>query len=277
MDYVPGEITTLHKLTERNPDCSVEDVTLVVPMTERDLYLDATKWTFSEIERIGPGKVIVPLRCGEKEVERVYKWLKKFDLDLEVLWCNGEQMEEFLDDKGTNRGNGKGDDIWLALGLASEYGEFIICHDVDRKSYVGEDIFRLLFPLVRGHRFVKGYYARVESDRMYGRLCRLFYSPVVRALSEVQDHSVLTNLDAFKYGLAGEFGIRSEYAKKIRIEPGFGLEVGLLGEAFNFAGFEATAQVDLGVYEHFHRGVNGPNVLVEMSREVGGALFGILH
>ena len=112
---------------------------------------------------------------------------------------------------------------------------------------------------------------------MYGRLCRLFYSPLVRALREVQDHSVLTYLDAFKYGVAGEFGIRSEYAKKIRIEPGFGLEVGLLGEAFNFAGFEATAQVDLGVYEHFHRGVNGPNGLVEMSREVGGALFGILH
>ena len=46
MDYVPGEVTTLHKLTEKNPECSMEDVVVVVPMLERDFRLDATEWTF---------------------------------------------------------------------------------------------------------------------------------------------------------------------------------------------------------------------------------------
>jgi glucosyl-3-phosphoglycerate synthase len=277
MDYVPSEVTTLHKLTEKNPECSMEDVVVVVPMLERDFRLDATEWTFSEIERIGPEKVIVALRCEEQSVRDIYEWLNGFNLDVKMLWCNGNRMTETLREKGLEGRNGKGHDIWLALGLASEYGEFIVCHDVDRKTYVGEDISRLLFPLTEGNKFVKGYYARIENDRLYGRLCRLFYAPLVRSLRGLYDTPILRYLDVFRYGLAGEFGIRSQEVKRIKMERGFGLEVGLLGEAFNFAGFESTAQVDLGIYEHFHREKSGPNGLAEMSLEVSGALFGILR
>ena len=277
MDYVPSEITTLHKLTEKNPECSMEGVVVVVPMMERDFHLDATKWTFSEMERIGPEKVIVALRCDEHRVREICGWLNEFQLDLKILWCNGDQMERMLAKEGLNGKNGKGHDIWLALGLASEYGKFIICHDVDRKTYVGEDIHKLLFPLIEGNKFVKGYYARIEENRLYGRLCRLFYAPLIRSLKDVYDISILKYLDAFRYGLSGEFAIRSQDAKGIRIERGFGLEVGFLGEAFNFAGFESTAQVDLGVYEHFHRGIGGANGLAMMSLEVSDALFGILQ
>lgn len=277
MDYVPGEITTLHKLTDKNPECSMEDVVVVVPMMERDFQLDATKWTFSEMERIGPEKVIVALRCDEQSVGEIYEWLNEFQLDLKILWCNGDRIEKMLTKEGLNGKNGKGHDIWLALGLASEYGNFIICHDVDRKTYVGEDLHKLLFPLIEGNKFVKGYYARIEKDRLYGRLCRLFYAPLIRSLKDVYDISILRYLDAFKYGLSGEFAIRSQDAKGIKMERGFGLEVGFLGEAFNFAGFESTVQVDLGIYEHFHRDMGGSNGLNMMSLEVSDSLFGLLQ
>ena len=124
---------------------------------------------------------------------------------------------------------------------------------------------------------MKGYYARIENDRLYGRLCRLFYAPLVRSLRGLYDTPILRYLDAFRYGLSGEFGIKSQEVKGIKMERGFGLEVGLIGEAFNFAGFESTAQVDLGVYEHFHRERSGPNGLAEMSLQVSDALFDILR
>jgi glucosyl-3-phosphoglycerate synthase len=57
------------------------------------------------------------------------------------------------------------------------------------------------------------------------------------------------------------------------VRPGWGLEVGTLGEAFEHAGFDGSAQVDLGRHEHDHRAVSGPTGLSEMSRGVAGAVL----
>ena len=53
----------------------------------------------------------------------------------------------------------------------------------------------------------------------------------------------------------------------------WGLEVGTLGDAFDVAGAAGTAQVDLGRYEHDHRGVGGSAGLSAMSRSVGETLL----
>jgi glucosyl-3-phosphoglycerate synthase len=153
----------------------------------------------------------------------------------------------------------------------------VVVHDADALSYDQTHVPKLLYPLARGYDFSKGYYARVENGKLYGRLFRLFYAPVIRALAEEHDEPFLSYLDSFRYALAGEFALTGELARQLRVPRGWGLELGTLGDAFTHAGFEGTAQVDLGVHEHEHRSVEGSGGLGQMCQEVGATLFQVLE
>jgi glucosyl-3-phosphoglycerate synthase len=160
--------------------------------------------------------------------------------------------------------------VWLALGQALNE-EYVVVHDADTETYSPAFVRRLLYPVANGHAFSKGYYARVEDGALYGRLFRLFFRPLVRALADAHAAPVLEYLESFRYALAGEFAATTDLAASLRVQRGWGLEVGTLGEAFHYAGFEESAQVDLGRYEHDHRAVSGPTGLADMSRAVGAA------
>jgi glucosyl-3-phosphoglycerate synthase len=274
MEYGQERVATLHDLTGAVPDAPTDRAAVVVPMTEREYAGLAAERVLSELETVAPGEVVVPLRVPAETVEPFLDWLVGFDLQLTVLWCNGPNVVSLLERYGLNGEAGKGRDVWLALGVAAAEHEYVVVHDADAKTYEASDVSRLLFPLAHGYDFSKGYYARVENGRLYGRLCRLFYAPLVRALGDAHPSAdVVSYLDAFRYALAGEFGATADLAHSIRVERHWGLEVGQLGEAFGFAGFDGTAQVDLGRYEHDHRAVSGPSGLSDMSRHVGQALF----
>ncbi|WP_435152712.1 glycosyl transferase family 2 [Haladaptatus sp. DFWS20] len=273
MEYVQEQVTTLHDLTGRIPDAPTDRTAVVIPMTAREYRSRTASRILSTLESVGPGKVVVPLRAPRDRVGAVHDWLGEFDLPLTLLWCNSPRVTNLLAKHGLNGESGKGRDVWLALGVAAAESDFVVCHDADAKTYTDEIVPRLLSPLDSGFEFTKGYYARVEDERLYGRLFRLFYAPLVRALREASDAPVLSYLGAFRYALAGEFGMTAELASNLRIERNWGLEVGTLGEAFKRVGFEGTAQVDLGRYEHDHRGVSGSGGLSAMSEGVGRALF----
>jgi glucosyl-3-phosphoglycerate synthase len=227
----------------------------------------------TELEAVSPARVTVALRAPSERVPAVSEWLDEFDLPLELLWCNAPAVDELLDRHGLNDGFGKGRDVWLALGLAAREAEYVVVHDADATTYSGRHVRRLLAPLARGFEFSKGYYARVENGRLYGRLCRLFYDPLVRTLADAHDADVLDYMAAFRYALSGEFAVTADLATQLRAQRAWGLEVGTLGEAFAHAGFAGSAQVDLGRHEHDHRAVSGPSGLSEMSEQVGAALF----
>jgi glucosyl-3-phosphoglycerate synthase len=273
MEYVQERVTTLHDLTGRVPDAPTDSAAVVVPMTEREHRSRTAGRVLSELEAVGPGRVVVPLRAPPERVGAVHRWLSEFDLPLTVLWCNSPRVVRLLKRHGLNGDAGKGRDVWLALGVAAAESEFVVCHDADAKTYGAETVPRLLAPLAFGFSFAKGYYARVEDERLYGRLFRLFYAPLVRALREAHDAPVFEYLDAFRYALAGEFAATADLAASLRIERDWGLEVGTLGGAFERAGFDGSAQVDLGRYEHNHRTVSGPGGLSAMSEGVGRALL----
>ena len=188
------------------------------------------------------------------------------------MWCDGPRVNDLLADAGLDGDRGKGRDVWLGIGRAVD-AEFVVVHDADTITYDASFVQRLLFPLGHGYEFSKGYYARVEDRRLYGRLFRLFYVPLVRTLLDAHAEPYLRYLDAFRYALAGEFAATAGTARRIRIPRQWGLEVGTLGDAFDVAGFSGTAQVDLGRYEHDHRGVGGSGGLSEMSRSVGETLL----
>jgi len=276
MEYVQEAVTTLHDFGDADPEAPTGRASVVVPMTERDHAGLAAERVLARLERLDLDHLVVPLRAGASEVTEVVSWIEGFDVPATVLWCTAPRVESHLAEAGLDGGAGKGRDVWLGLGLAAE-SEFVVVHDADAKTYTEAHVRRLLYPLVAGHQFSKGYYARVENGRLYGRLCRLFYAPLLRALAATHDDPIVDYLGAFRYALAGEFAATADLARGMRVQRGWGLEVGTLGEAFAAAGFEGTAQVDLGTHEHDHRSVGGPEGLGDMCEEVGAALFRALE
>ena len=276
MEYVQERVTTLHALTDHRPDAPTDRAAVVVPMTEREYGTLAAERVLSTLETVDPARVIVPLRASADRAGPFAEWLDGFDLDVETLWCDGPRLASLLEARGLDGDRGKGRDVWLALGRALDE-EFVVVHDADTKTYSAAFVNRLLFPLGRGYEFSKGYYARVENDRLYGRLFRLFYTPLVRALGERHDAPIVDYLASFRYALAGEFAATSDLVRRLRAQRGWGLEVGTLGDAFTHAGFTDSAQVDLGQHEHDHRAVSGPQGLGDMCSEVAAALFQAVH
>jgi glucosyl-3-phosphoglycerate synthase len=276
MEYVQERVATLHDFGGAAPTAPLDRTTVVVPLTARDQASLAAEHVLTTLDDVAPGSVIVALRADANRVAGVREWVESLGVDAELLWCNAPAVESLLAEHGLGGPAGKGRDVWLALGVAATLGEFVVVHDADATTYGPEHVARLCFPLARDCSFVKGYYARVENDRLYGRLCRLFYEPVVATLAETTDAPVVDYLGAFRYGLAGEFAATSDVARRLRAQRGWGLEVGTLGDAFAAAGLSGTAQVDLGVHEHDHRAVSGPSGLSDMADEVAGALFRVL-
>jgi glucosyl-3-phosphoglycerate synthase len=272
MEYVQEGIATLHDFGDASPAAPTDSATVVVPMTEREHAGLAAERVLSALEVVSPERVVVPLRASADRVEAIVEWLDGFDLPLSILWCDGPRLSELLSNADLNGTRGKGRDVWLALGVGSD-SEYVVVHDADAKSYDARHVPKLLFPLAHGKAFSKGYYARIENDRLYGRLFRLFYRPLIEAIRAKHDAPILEYLGAFRYALAGEFATTGRLARRLRIQRGWGLEIGTLGEAFRLVGADGSAQVDLGVHEHDHRAVSGPSGLTDMARQVGQTLF----
>ena len=272
MEYVQERVATLHDFGDAGPEAPTDKATVVVPMTECDYASLAAERVLATLEDVDPDRVVVALRADPPDVPDIVDWIGGFDLDTEVLWCTAPRVEARLAEARLDGTAGKGRDVWLAFGLAAD-AEFVAVHDVDATSYDESLVRRLLFPLAAGYDFSKGYYARVENDRLYGRLVRLFLAPLIDVLADSHDDPLLGYLGAFRYPLAGEFAATGQLIRRLRVQRGWGLEIGTLGEAYATAGFDGSAQVDLGVHEHDHRSVSGPEGLGDMSRGVGGALF----
>ena len=286
MEYVQERIATLHDYGDATPPAPLERAAVVVPMTGREHAGLAPERVFSTLADVGPAHTFVALRADPDRADAVRDWLADFDLDATVLWCNAPAVEETLGAAGLDGDAGKGRDVWLALGVAAAAHEYVAVHDADATSYGEAHVPRLLAPLADDFQFAKGYYARVEDGQLYGRLFRLLVRPLLRAIDESSDTDreyrdgvtadVVDYLLAFRYALAGEFAATSDLVRRLRVQPGWGLEIGTLGDAFATAGFERTAQVDLGIHRHDHRAVGGASGLGDMAEEVTAALFTVL-
>lgn len=277
MEYVQERIATLHDFHGADPPAPTDRTAVVVPMTEREHASLAAERVLSTLAEVQPTSVIVPLRASPDRIEEITTWLRSFDLPLAVLWCSAPALESMLAEADLDGLRGKGRDIWLAMGVAAERAEYLLLQDADAKNFDRATVSRLLFPLSEGFTFSKGYYARIEKGRLYGRLFRLLYTPLVRTLADHYDDQVLEYLRSFRYALSGEVAMTAEFAREAPVPRDWGLEVGMLGAAYAEAGFAGTAQVDLGFHEHDHRSVGGPNGLGDMAEAVAGTLLSIVE
>ncbi|HEY5895733.1 MAG TPA: hypothetical protein VIT91_21140 [Chthoniobacterales bacterium] len=207
---------------------------------------------------------------------------------LRLLWADDQRMGELLQEIGvpTDAG-GKGLNLWLATGflLLSGQCKVLVSHDTDIVNYHRRIPALLTLPLTHpemDYRFAKGYYPRV-SGRLYGRVTRLFVAPLLRALVRLNGHHPLLDfLEAFRYPLAGEFGIDMNLAAQLSFSPGWDLEIGMLCEMHRLLPPPLTAQVDLGInYEHKHQELvvepENPGGLERLASEIAACLLANLQ
>lgn len=272
MEYVQERIATLHDFGDAVPAAPTDEATVVVPMTDREYRTPGAERVLSTLADVDPARVLVALRTDRENVGAFEAWLGAFD-PVQTLWCGGRRVRALLAEHGLDGACGKGRDVWLGLGVAALDSEYAVVHDADATSYSTAHVPKLLAPIAGEFGFVKGYYARIERNRLFGRLFRLLYTPLVRTLADRHDAPILAYLDSFRYALAGEVALTADLARRLRVSREWGLEIDTLGAAFDAMGFAGTAQVDLGTHVHDHRDVGGSAGLAAMSRAVGAAIF----
>jgi glucosyl-3-phosphoglycerate synthase len=177
---------------------------------------------------------------------------------------------------------GKGLSAWMAYGyvLAARKCQVIALHDCDILSYETEMLTRLCYPIVNhrlNYEFCKGYYSRV-TDRLHGRVTRLFVTPLIRSLLQMLGSTpFLTYLDSFRYPLAGEFAMVTDLAWRNRIPSDWGLEVGVLAEIYRNCPLSGICQADLADnYEHKHQDLSAGDDtkgLMKMTADIAKSLF----
>lgn len=205
-----------------------------------------------------------------------------------LLWNDGPEMADvwrraeavgcppYLEGKGSN--------VWAGLAWLAAAGHqgVVASHDTDILNYTRGLLWKLCVPLLHprmGYRFVKGYYSRV-ADRLYGRVTRLLFFPLVQAFADTLGRQpLIEHYQSFRYPLSGEFAGDMRALEGFTLPSGWGLETALLAEAQRALPVEAMCQVDLGFhYEHRHRKLEpgGPRReegLISAAMEVARCLF----
>ena len=128
--------------------------------------------------------------------------------------------------------------------------------------------------------FSKGFYSRVNGKSLGGRVSRLLVTPLIRALQHSLDNDhqdYLRFMDSFRYPLAGEFSMRRDALKGLRIPSDWGLEVGVLVEMLRNYSTRRICQVEIAdIYDHKHQAVSADNDeggLSKMSIDISKAIF----
>jgi glucosyl-3-phosphoglycerate synthase len=253
---------------------------VIIPIIESDLKNEVLTGIISELGECDYlKKVYIALAAKNKEsYEEAVEAFSAFKVPHEIIWCNNPKVTSVLGElkaKGLDVTalNGKGKDVWIAMGIASLELHAFVVHDADILNYTKMLPTKMLYPVVEPRldfSFAKGYYARInlQERKMYGRITRLFMNPILEAMQEKLLHKsrFVSYLQSFSYPLSGEIAIYSDLAMRLRIPCDWGFEVGLLAELYRNASYERICEVDLGFYDHKHKEVIG-NGLVTTAQD----------
>ncbi len=274
-----GVITSLHRLGE--PDLArlerelvrygrERPVALVLPSLYAEIHGPALKQIVEELSRVPYLRQCVVSLSGEADQNQFREMREIFDVvrtsddsPPTVIWNQGPRIQELfarLKDEGLDPGvEGKGRANWIAYGyvLATGRARVVATHDCDILDYRRDLLARLCFPTANpnmSYEFAKGYYSRV-SDRMHGRVTRLFMAPLIRSMKSVLGAvPLLDYLESFRYPLAGECSMTIELVRANRIPADWGLEVGVLAEVYRNCSLKRICQVELVEnYDHKHQ------------------------
>jgi glucosyl-3-phosphoglycerate synthase len=168
----------------------------------------------------------------------------------------------------------------MGLLLAEEKVDYLAFLDADVVNFSREMLARLVLPAldpIVDFDFVKAYYARF-SDRLYGRVTRLFVSPLLAAFTRLLGGDpYIRYLTSFRYALSGEFAVQRDLASRMRLPSDWGLEIVTLFEALRHRAPARICQVEIADrFEHKHNELSPDDPsrgLNRMARDVGTHLF----
>ncbi len=296
--YQGGVITTLHNLSDRKLDemekelvsfAEERPMALVLPCLYSELEGPAMDNIVAELSKVPYlSQIVIGLdRADETQYRKALDFFKVLPQDHVVLWNDGPRLKE-VDEQLRKLGlepkqMGKGRNVWYCLGylLAQGEAEAIALHDCDIVTYSRDMLARLIYPVANptfNYEFCKGYYSRIANGTINGRVCRLLVTPLLRALKKILGmHDYLEYLDSYRYPLAGEFSMRADVLKGIRIPSDWGLEIGVLSETWRNYSNNHLCQVDIADrYDHKHQEVSYDDEnagLSRMSIDISKAIF----
>jgi glucosyl-3-phosphoglycerate synthase len=172
-----------------------------------------------------------------------------------VIGC-GDVLPEFRARRG------KGEAMWR--GVAATDADLIVFVDADLQSFNSQFVVALLGPLLTSPdvQFVKAAYDRPPTDPAVpsnggGRVTELMARPMISAF--------WPELSGVLQPLAGEYAARRDLLARLPFRCGYGIDIGLLLDAYRAVGLPGIAQVDL--HRRWHRHSDLPS-LGRMAAEV---------
>lgn len=293
-----GNIATIHNLrTTTDEDLTRELVTfantrkisLILPSLYSELEGEALPNILKELAQVPYlHRIIIGLdRADEAQYRHARDFFSVLPQNHVVIWNDSPRMLEIqrrLNDLGLAPNEpGKGKNVWSCLGflIACADTAVVAIHDCDIVTYEREMLSRLVYPVANPnfpYQVAKGYYARIGSGKINGRVSRMLVSPLLIALKRViGDRDYLDFLRAFRYPLSGEFAMRTSILPDLRIPSDWGLEIGVLSEAWRNLAPKSVCQVEVSdAYDHKHQELSPEDKskgLSRMSIDICKAVF----
>ncbi len=293
-----GVISTLSNLTHR-PVADLEQalvgfarqrpLALLLPSLYSELLGPAMPGILSELTPVPYlNDIVIGLdQASVDEYRHAHSFFSALPQHHRILWNDGPRLraiDQLLQARGLAPTElGKGRNVWYCLGylLASGRAQAVALHDCDIVTYNREMLARLIYPVANpdlSYHFSKGFYSRVADGTINGRVCRMLVTPLIRALTMVFGTlDYLVYLDSYRYPLAGEFAMRMDLLKEIRIPSDWGLEIGVLSEVARSNSTNHLCQVEIAdSYDHKHQKLSlndDSGGLSKMSIDISKAIF----
>lgn len=293
-----GNIATLHNLRTRSlADMTYEletfaqtrKMALILPCLYSELETDAMPKILDELSKVTYlNQIIIGLdRANEEQFRHAKEFFKGLNQNHIVIWNDSPRMKALgarLDAMGLAPAEqGKGKNVWSAMGylMSCENSSVMAIHDCDIVTYTNDMLARLIYPVANPnfpYQVAKGFYARVGDGKLNGRVTRLLVSPLLIALKRViGDRDYIDYLRSFRYPLSGEFAMRTGILPDLRIPSDWGLEIGVLSEAWRNLAPKAVCQVEIAdEYDHKHQDLSDEDAdagLNRMSTDICKAVF----
>lgn len=283
-----GNVATLHNLRTQSTEALSHELTtfaqsrkigLILPSLFSELEGDALPNILNELAKVPYlHRIVIGLdRANAEQYRHACAFFGRLPQQHVVIWNDSPRMRAIhsrLDALGLDPGEpGKGRNVWFCLGymLACKDASVVALHDCDIVTYEHEMLTRLVYPLANPnfpYQLAKGYYPRVGEGKMNGRVSRLLVSPILIALKKViGDRDYIDFLRSFRYPLSGEFAMRVAPLPDLRIPSDWGLEVGVLSEAWRNLAPKSVCQVEISDnYDHKHQVVSEDDSSAGLSR-----------
>lgn len=293
-----GNISTLHNLRTRSVEelsyeietfAQSRKISLILPCLYSELEGPAMPNILEELSKVKYlHRIIIGLdRADEAQFRKARKFFSRLPQNHVVIWNDSPRMKKLgsrLQGIGLPEIEpGKGKNVWSCLGylIACADSAVMAIHDCDIVTYNREMLARLVYPVANPnfpYQLSKGYYPRIGDGKLNGRVTRLLVSPLLIALKRViGDRDYIDYLRSFRYPLSGEFALRTATLPDLRIPSDWGLEIGLLSEAWRNLAPKSVCQVEISdAYDHKHQDLSENDAstgLSRMSTDICKAVF----